>query len=90
MAAAWGYLLAATYLAKLLPMYSGFSQPRARIRELWNWYLHSSAQRRDILDTLSLVNPGALMLTIGAVVLLDVALCAAVIAGLRRPEKESL
>jgi len=84
---AWGYLLAATYLLKLLPMYAGFEQPRVKIGALWSWYVHGGAQRRDILDTLCLANPTMMMLSIADVVLLDVALAICV---LRQPGTASL
>src|SRR5262249_38298277 len=35
----WAYLISATYLLKLVPMYSGYAQPRVRLAKLWAWYV---------------------------------------------------
>jgi hypothetical protein len=35
---AWAYLIAATYLAKLGPMYGGYPPSRAHLSALWTWY----------------------------------------------------
>jgi len=71
----WGYILAATWLAKLIPMYGGFPESRAHLSSLWTWYLHG-AGRDGILRTLCLASPGALWALIGAVIALDAVLCA--------------
>jgi hypothetical protein len=71
----WGYVLAATWLAKLIPMYGGFPESRAHLSSLWTWYLHG-AERDGILRTLCLASPGALWALIGAVIALDAVLCA--------------
>jgi hypothetical protein len=71
----WGYVLAATYLAKLIPMYGGFPESRAHLSSLWAWYLHDGAQRDGILGTLCLASPAVLWALIGAVIVLDVVLC---------------
>jgi hypothetical protein len=73
-AALWGYVLAATYVAKLVPLYGGFTQPKASIPALWNWYQSSAV-----------VAP-AQWAAIAAVLLLDIVLCVLVIRdGLHEP-----
>jgi hypothetical protein len=64
----WGYVLAATYLAKLIPLYGGFSGGRSTLREIVEWYAHDWPRTSDILSTT------ALMATAGLVVLLTVVL----------------
>ncbi|MGI8743699.1 MAG: hypothetical protein ACR2NN_14215 [Bryobacteraceae bacterium] len=34
----WGYVLAATYIAKLAPMYGGLGPGRVHLKTLWAWY----------------------------------------------------
>ena len=53
------YVSAATWVAKLVPMYGGFSEPHARPRQLFAWYLNNSGQRDSILSSLC---PGPLPL----------------------------
>jgi hypothetical protein len=71
----WGYVLAATWLVKLIPMYSGFPESRAHLSTLWAWYLHGGAQRDGILGTLCLASPGALWVLIASAIALGVVLC---------------
>lgn len=48
----WAYVAAASWLAKLAPMYSGFREAHAHFRQLWTWYFDASAQRNAILSAL--------------------------------------
>jgi hypothetical protein len=72
----WGYVLAATWLAKLIPMYGGFPDSRAHLSSVCAWYWHDGAQRDAILGTLCLASPGVLWALIGAAIVFDVVLCA--------------
>ena len=49
----WAYVAAASWLAKLIPMYAGFADSRAHMRQLLSWYIESSAERNSFLSTLS-------------------------------------
>jgi Dolichyl-phosphate-mannose-protein mannosyltransferase len=80
----WGYVLAATWLAKLIPMYGGFPESRAHLSSLWAWYLHDGAGRDGILRTLCLASPGVLWALIGAVIALELVLCVRLIGGRNR------
>jgi 4-amino-4-deoxy-L-arabinose transferase-like glycosyltransferase len=71
----WGYVLATTYVAKLIPMYGGFSGSRAHLPDLWAWYLNDGARRDAIFGTLCLVSPSVLWGVVCAVILLDAVLC---------------
>jgi len=42
MVLAWAYLIAATYLLKLGPMYGGYPPARTRLGALWTWYWSGS------------------------------------------------
>jgi hypothetical protein len=85
---AWGYLLAATYFVKLIPLYSGFSQPRAHLAALWTWYVSAHHQRDEVLRTICLVSPRLLWGFIGSAMGLGVVLCAGLVTqSLSRPAK---
>lgn len=71
----WGYVLAATWLAKLIPLYGGFPESRAHLSTLWTWYLQGGAGRDGIQRTLSLAPPGVLWALIGSAIALDLVLC---------------
>lgn len=34
----WTYLMLATWFAKLIPLYGGFSQSKSHLADLWRWY----------------------------------------------------
>ena len=48
----WAYVALASWFAKLVPMYAGFEDAHAHVRQLLAWYLDSSAQRNSILSTI--------------------------------------
>ncbi|MDQ6699192.1 MAG: hypothetical protein M3Z36_03285, partial [Acidobacteriota bacterium] len=70
-----GYILAATYLVKLVPMYGGRLPSHARLSDLWSWYVHEGPQRDAMLSTVCLVQPSVLWVLIGAAIALDFTLC---------------
>lgn len=51
----WGYILAATYLAKLFPLYGGFAGGRSTLRDIGRWYIKDWPQTSDILSTTALI-----------------------------------
>jgi hypothetical protein len=57
----WSYILAATYVAKLFPLYGGFSGGRSTLREIAHWYLTDWARPSDILSTNSLLESTGLV-----------------------------
>jgi hypothetical protein len=76
----WGYVLATTYLVKLVPLYSGFPQSRQHWSALRNWYLSGGNESYAMLQTVCLVHPAVLWALIGAAIALDVAMCATLVA----------
>jgi hypothetical protein len=78
----WSYVLAATYLIKLAPLYGGYLTSRTHWRELPAWYL--SGQWETILQTVCLVGPTALWVFIGAAIVLSVLLCVKLVASTAR------
>ena len=66
--ALWGYILAATYVAKLIPLYGGFSGGRSTLRDLGAWYLSDWSRTSDILSTTAMV-PWAVLVTLLAILL---------------------
>ncbi|MDP8981769.1 MAG: hypothetical protein M3O35_14400 [Acidobacteriota bacterium] len=71
--ALWAYLMIATYLAKLIPMYGGFTSPHARVSELAAWY--RSGDGESILETICLGNYGVVKLLVALTVAMSLGLC---------------
>jgi hypothetical protein len=46
--AIWTWILIATWVVKLFPMYSGAGAAPMRMHNVWNWYLHIGAHTRDL------------------------------------------
>jgi len=67
--ALWGYILAATYVAKLFPLYGGFSGGRSTLRDIARWYQHEWTRTSDILNTVALT-PAPWLVTLLALLLL--------------------
>lgn len=51
----WSYVLTATYLAKLFPLYGGYTGGRSTLREIVHWYTTAWPATADILDTTAMV-----------------------------------
>ncbi|MDP9053663.1 MAG: hypothetical protein M3N93_05090 [Acidobacteriota bacterium] len=85
----WAYILVATYWTKLIPLYSGFPEGRARPGQLWQWYIHGAPDRESILRTLCLAPAAVIWILIGSVTALSLTLCGVVLSRLfRRPESQ--
>jgi hypothetical protein len=50
----WAYLISATYVVKLIPLYGGFTEPRAHLSDLYSWYIHRGVERSAILSSVCL------------------------------------
>ena len=47
--ALWGWVLVATWMLKLFPLYSGGGSAPMRLRDVWTWYAHGAASHaRDL------------------------------------------
>jgi hypothetical protein len=55
----WAYVAAASWVAKLVPLYGGFTDSQAKPRQLLAWYIHDAGARDSILGNLC---PGPLPL----------------------------
>lgn len=73
----WTYVIAATYVAKLIPFYAGFTSSQARLADLPGWWGRLFAGSYGSLGTAALLPPAALLLMTAAVVIAAVALAAA-------------
>ncbi len=72
--ALWGYVMAATYVAKLFPLYGGFTAGRSTLRELWRWYFSDWPRASDILNTTAMVPANVLLILLaGFAIVLSVA-----------------
>lgn len=71
----WTYAIAATWLAKFIPFYAGFSDGRTRLADLPHWYAQLIAGSAGALDTVSLLSSRT-VLAMAAVA----CLCAVVLA----------
>jgi hypothetical protein len=65
----WAYVLIATYIAKLIPLYAGYQPAHAHFGALWSWYLNDP-RRSEILSTTSLLPPTVLYLLLSCAVIL--------------------
>lgn len=72
----WTYLIAATYLLKLIPLYGGFNAPRAHLAELLTWYLARAAERSAALSGLCLAPAWWIAAMTAAMLALAVTICA--------------
>ena len=70
----WGYVLAATYVAKLIPLYGGFSEGRSTLRDVFHWYSTDWSRTSEILNTTALLGAHALVALLAGVLLTLLAL----------------
>lgn len=84
----WGYVIAATYLAKLIPLYSGFTGSQAKIGNLFDWYLTGDGQGK--LDTAALAGSTMVYFALGLTVICGLAagilVLYNILSALRRPD----
>jgi hypothetical protein len=78
----WAWILVATWMLKLFPMYAGGGSGAMRAKDVWNWWVRGAAAHAQVLSTTALAPAGwlyaalvvALALTIAAWVLVIKAL----------------
>jgi len=66
----WGYILVATYVVKLIPLYAGYGGPRANLGGVLAWYLGHSADAVSNLGTLALTPPAVLLALVAVTLVL--------------------
>jgi hypothetical protein len=59
------YMLCATYLVKLIPLYGGHPPADARFMEIWRWYIHDTS-KHELLANTALGSPDAIWVLTGA------------------------
>ncbi len=64
----WTYMISATYVAKLIPLYGGYSGRPVRPIEIARWYTGSFRQINDVLGTTAIISPAALFILTASVV----------------------
>ena len=74
----WGYILTATYAAKLFPLYGGFAGGRSTLRDLAHWYAWDWRRTSDILNTTAMA-PVPVLVTLLAALLAVLLLSIAVL-----------
>ena len=67
------YMLCATYLVKLIPLYSGHPPAGARLMEIWRWYIHDT-RRHELLANTALASPAAIWVLTGVVAVMGLTL----------------
>ena len=82
----WGYLLIATYLIKLLPLYGGFPASQ-RMGELAARYFEQSDRMNAMLRTICPASPAAIWIFAAAAVVLGAALSVRLAAAISRPAR---
>ena len=76
LAVAAAYLISATYVVKLIPMYAGYGQGSMKAAALWNWYFADPHRWRSILSQTALGNADLILVLTAAVVIMSAVLCA--------------
>jgi hypothetical protein len=67
------YMLCATYLVKLIPLYSGHPPAAARLMEIWRWYIHDT-RRHELLANTALASPASIWVLTGVVTIMSLTL----------------
>src|SRR5450432_1656021 len=70
----WTYVICATYVAKLIPLYGGYAGRPVRPIEMLRWYAGSFREISGMLATTAMMPPAALFALTAAVVVTAVAL----------------
>jgi hypothetical protein len=70
----WMYICVATYVAKLIPLYGGYSGGRSTLREILRWYASHGAELSSMLSTLCLAPPAMIYIETAVVTGLAIAL----------------
>jgi hypothetical protein len=81
----WAYVMGATYVAKLIPLYGGFTSSHVRVAELVGWY--RSGVAGSILETVCLGNLTALKVLVVATLAMNVGLCITLVAQIGFPRE---
>lgn len=81
----WTWVLIATWIVKLFPMYSGADSSPMHMRDLWNWYVHNAADHTQNLSLLALVPAPLLYAGLFVSLALTIVGSAAVIRGFALP-----
>lgn len=64
----WSYVISATYVAKLIPLYAGYPGERIHLLELVRWYAGSWSRISGTLGDTALLPPSVLWALAGAVI----------------------
>jgi hypothetical protein len=70
------YICIATYIAKLIPLYGGYTEGRSTLSGLLHWYATSGAELTGMLSTISLAPPALIYLETAVVTGLAITLAA--------------
>ncbi len=82
--AIWTWILIATWVVKLFPMYSGAGAGPMRVHEIWNWYTQRAAAHARDLSLLTLAPGPALYAGLFVSLILSVLLSAVIVRNLSR------
>jgi hypothetical protein len=85
----WGYVLAATYVAKLFPLYGGFTGGRSTLRDIARWYTADWPRTSDILSTTAMVTAPWLVVLLSALLMVLLATMAMLLRSLTTAPAES-
>jgi hypothetical protein len=88
--ALWTWILVATWVVKLFPMYSGAGPAPMHAGDLWNWYAHRAAANATAFSQTVLVPAPVLYIGLLLSLGLTVTLSIAVARGLGGPEERKL
>jgi hypothetical protein len=83
--AIWTWVLIATWIIKLFPMYSGGGTAPMRVHDVWNWYVHRVAEHTHDLSLLALAPAPFLYVGLLVSLMMSVLLSAAIVRDLTSP-----
>jgi hypothetical protein len=78
----WAWILVATWMLKLFPIYAGGGAGAMRAKDLWNWWVRGAAEHAHVLSTTALAPAGWLYAALVVALALTIAAWALVIKGL--------
>jgi hypothetical protein len=70
----WTYVICATYLAKLIPLYGGYAGRPVRLAAIVRWYTGSSRELWEVLGTTAMAPPAMIFGLTAVIVVAAVAL----------------
>jgi 4-amino-4-deoxy-L-arabinose transferase-like glycosyltransferase len=79
----WTYVISATYVAKLIPLYGGYEQGKTTLKALVQWYATGQGRAREILAVTALGSPEAILSLVVVVIASSAVVCFVLVRQIR-------